>query len=142
MSFEDFSIRVGHANLREHLWLHPGTEPASEPDDGGEPYSESAFIPVAERRRLAVSELRAISSDWHWPSSNCISGFKIDNTALSRMTAPEVWHHRGVESEEFRAIGDRLWAYLCNSSPISCIGPVQWLGVSRKQNAPLQFPQR
>lgn len=130
MSFEDFSIRVGHANLQEHLWLHPGTDPASQPDDGGEPYTESAFVPIVEKRRLAASELDAISSDWHWPSSNCISGFKINGTALSQMTASDIWHHRGVASAEFRAIGDRLWASVCDSSPISSIGPMQWLGVS------------
>ena len=73
-----------------------------------------------------------ISSDWHWPSSGCISSFKIDDAALSQMRDSDVGHQRGVTSEEFRAIGDRLWATICNSSPISSLGPIHWLGVSRR----------
>lgn len=132
MLFEDFRMRVAHADLKEYLWLHPGVEPARPPDDGGEPYVPSAFVPVARKRRLIAQEVDHISSEWHWPPSHCVSSFKIDDAILLKLKAPGVGNHGGMNSAEFRAMGDTLWAALCESSSISSTGPVQWLGLSRR----------
>jgi hypothetical protein len=129
--FEDFSMRIARMNLAEYLWIHPGTEPPLQINDGGEPYEESAFVPVVERRKLSASELHAISSPWHWPSSSCISSFEINSGALSQMRRSEVANFK-VTSEESKAMGDSLWRLLCDSSPLSNVGPMQWLGVSRR----------
>jgi hypothetical protein len=131
MSLEDFSICVGHTNLEEHLSLHPGTEPAPRPNDGGEPYTDDAYVPVVKRRLLSASELDAISSDWHWPSSQCISSFKIHDAALSHIKDVSAKRQDKV-TKEYLAVGDRLWTSVCEASPISSIGPMQWLGISRR----------
>jgi hypothetical protein len=61
------SIRLGHDALRENVWLHPGIEPASVPVDDGELYTQPAYVPVAEKRRLTLDECEVLHTRWHWP---------------------------------------------------------------------------
>src|SRR5262249_50026663 len=87
-----------------------------------------AYVPVRERRRLEPSELRDISSRWHWPSSHCVSTFPVGAGVVEAMRASGVAADHGVGSDEH----GRLWALLCESVPLSTAGQPACLGRSRR----------
>jgi hypothetical protein len=130
--FECFPVRVAGDDLRSSLWLHPGTEPARHAEDGGEPYEPSAYLPVFERRRLSPAELRAVSSQWHWPSSHCVSTFRIDARVVDEMRHLGVHPAVAPGSAASSAEGHRLWNLLCKSAPLSSAGCPFWLGLSER----------
>lgn len=130
--FESFSIHLAGSALRNFLWIHPGTEPALIGNDGGEPFTESAFVPVKSRRRLTKLEIRAITSSWHWPHSHCICVFPIDNFCMKEMRHSESLQFDGHSSQQFIATGERLWKALCQSHPLSSLDTPRWLGISKR----------
>src|SRR5579872_6338423 len=131
-SLLDASIRIAGTDIRDCLWLHPGAERACEPTDSGEAYTETAFIPVRDRRRLSTEELNSIASLWHWPSSSCVSILRLDDDAINEMRSLKDSALGHPASEEFMAHGSKLWELLCAKSDISSLGPAQWLGISRR----------
>lgn len=114
------------------LWVHPGTEHPTKLHDQGEPYAESAFVPVFERRKLTITELEAISSQWHWPGSTCIASFSIKDDVVHEMHLSSNHDFDLATQEETKALGQRLWTSICDSSPIFSLGETRWLGFSRR----------
>jgi hypothetical protein len=131
-NFADIPCRVGAVNVMESLWIHPGTEPAAEVDDGGEPYADGAYVPTRERRRLADDEIASVSTSWHWPSSHCVSTFALDAAIVEEMRQPRLSAGAATPPFEAAAEGERLWKRLCDYVPVTSIGPVAWLGLSER----------
>jgi hypothetical protein len=130
--FDSFTVRVAGGDLLNLLWLHPGTEPARHAGDGGEAYEPSAHVPVLERRRLSASELSAVSSQWHWPSSHCVSTFRIDASVVDEMRHPRLSADAAAGPADSTVEGDRLWNLLSGSAPLSSAGRPFWLGLSER----------
>ena len=128
----DWSIKVAASDLKDCLWLHPGTEEPSRITDGGERYASNAPVPVEEQRKLTDGELRLIRSDSHWPPTSCICSFPVAPNVLSEIENSAVCHLGEVVSPEFEASAAQLWTLLCSCCPVLGIGPVQCLGVSRR----------
>lgn len=132
MTLEACSIRVGLSDATQHLWLHKGMRPASPTPDGGEPYADSAYIPNDDKRRLTDEEWAALRTEWHWPPSASVLSFKLDAAIMSTLRQLESNPSRNVCPRALRQTGSRLWGMICDVSPLSSLGPVQWLGVSSR----------
>jgi hypothetical protein len=124
--FGSFSVRVCAQHPSNSIYVHPGTELAGDVvADGGESYAPSAYVPVKERRRLSETEVCAVSSNWHWPSSHCVSTFSIDETIVTALRALG-------ESVDMTTASERLWSRLCETACVTNSGKVVCLGVSSR----------
>lgn len=129
MTFEYSSIRVGTSDATQQLWIHEGIHPAPSVSDDGEPYTDTAHVPGEAKRSLTNEEQANLRTEWHWPPSACVLGLKLDDSIVDKMR--QAGDH-DVSSPDFHRVGDRLWELICERSPLSSLGPVQWLGVSRR----------
>jgi hypothetical protein len=133
ISLDWLPLRVAGRNLGHSLWLHPSTERAGEPDDGGEPYQPAAHLPLRKRRLLTASELAGVSAEWHWPSSHCISTFQIEQSAVEAIRrAAAAYRSDRIPTSRRHEEGEQLWALLRAGSPLNSVGALTWLGVSER----------